>query len=52
MVVHSLDYGPGSPPAEVGLRTIMWCGTPTMARRALAERQRALRVAGYQRVDG
>ena len=47
----SLDCGPGSPPAEAGLRTMVWCGTPTMARRAFAERQRALRAAGYVRGD-
>jgi hypothetical protein len=48
----SLDCAPGSPPAAAGLRTIVWCATATMARRAFAERQRALRAAGYERVDG
>jgi hypothetical protein len=47
----SLDCAPGSPPAEAGLRTIVWCATPPQARRAFAERQRALRAAGYERVD-
>jgi hypothetical protein len=44
----SLDCAPGPPPAEAGLRTIVWCATPPQARRAFAERQRALRAAGYQ----
>jgi len=46
----SLDCAPGSPPAAAGLRTIVWCATPAQARRAFAERQRALRAAGYERV--
>jgi hypothetical protein len=46
----SLDCGPGSPPAAAGLRTVVWCKTPTLARRAFVERQRALRAAGYERV--
>jgi hypothetical protein len=46
----SLDCDPGSPPAAAGLRTIVWCATPPQARRAFAERQRALRAAGYERV--
>jgi hypothetical protein len=45
----SLDCAPGSPPAEAGLRTIVWCATATMARRAFAGRQRARRAAGYVR---
>jgi hypothetical protein len=47
----SLDCAPGSPPAEAGLRTIVWCATPPEARRAFAERQRALRAAGYERME-
>jgi hypothetical protein len=46
----SLDCGPMSPLAQAGLRTMMWCATPAMARCAFAERQRALRAAGYERV--
>jgi hypothetical protein len=46
----SLDCGPGSPPARAGLRSTVWCATPAMARRAFAERQRALQAAGYERV--
>jgi hypothetical protein len=46
----SLDCAPGSAPAEAGLRTIVWCGTRAQAPRAFAERQRALREAGYERV--
>jgi hypothetical protein len=45
----SLDCDPGSPPAAAGLRTIVWCATLPQARRAFAERQRALRAAGYER---
>jgi hypothetical protein len=46
----SLDCAPSSPPAAAGLRTIVWCATATMARRAFTERQRALRAAGYERM--
>ena len=42
----SSDCAPGSPPAEAGLRTIVWCATRTQGRRAFAERQRAPRAAG------
>jgi hypothetical protein len=46
----SLDCAPGSAPAEAGLlRSTLWCATPTIARRAFADRQRALRAAGYVR---
>ncbi len=45
----SLDCAPGSPPAKAGLRAIVWCRTRADARRAFAERQRALRAAGYER---
>jgi hypothetical protein len=37
----SLDCGPMSPLAQAGLRTMMWCATPAMARCA---------AAGYERV--
>ena len=47
----SLDCAPGSPPAQAGLRSTVWCATPALARRAFAERQRALRAAGYERVE-
>ena len=47
----SLDCGPGSPPAEAGLRSTVWCATRTQGRRAFAERQRALRAAGYERME-
>jgi hypothetical protein len=48
----SLDCGQSSPPAEAGLRATVWCATSALARRAFAERQRALRAAGYQRMGG
>jgi hypothetical protein len=48
----SLDCDPGSAPAKTGLRATVWCGTSVLARQAFAERQQALRAAGYERVDG
>jgi hypothetical protein len=47
----SLDCDPGSPPAVVRLRAIVWCKARTDARRAFVARQRALRAAGYEGVD-
>ncbi len=45
----SLDCAPGSPPTKAGLWAIVWCRTRADARRAFAERQRALRAARYVR---
>jgi hypothetical protein len=48
----SLDCAPGSPPAVAKLRFMSGRETRDAARRAFAERQRTLRAAGYERVDG
>jgi hypothetical protein len=47
----SLDCALDSPPTKAGLWAIVWCRTRTDARRAFAERQRALRAAGYETVE-
>jgi hypothetical protein len=46
-----LQETPGSPTWMARLRYATLCWTRTQARRAFAERQRALRAAGYKRVD-
>jgi hypothetical protein len=46
-----LDCTPGSPPAKAGPPAIAWCRSRADARRAFAERQRALRAAGYERME-
>jgi hypothetical protein len=44
------EEGPGSPPAVAKLRFMSVHDTVDAARRAFAERRRALRAAGYERV--
>jgi hypothetical protein len=46
-----LKDAPGSPPAVAKLRYMSVHETRDAARREFAERQRALRAAGYERVD-
>jgi hypothetical protein len=46
-----LEDAPGSPAAVAKLRFLSVHETRDAARRAFAERQRALRKAGYQRVE-
>jgi hypothetical protein len=45
------DEAPGSPPAVVAQRYMSVHETVESARREFAERRRALRAAGYERVD-
>jgi hypothetical protein len=47
-----LEDAPGSPPAVAKLRFLSVHETRDAARRGFAERQRALRAAGYEQVDG
>ena len=46
-----LDCTPDSPPAKEELWAIVWCKARHDARRAFAERQRALKAAGYEREE-
>jgi hypothetical protein len=46
-----LEDTPGGPAWLARLRYATLCWTRTQARRAFAERQRALRAAGYMRAD-
>jgi hypothetical protein len=46
-----LEDAPGSPAAVAKLRFLSVHKTRDAARRAFAERQRALRAAGYQRAE-
>jgi hypothetical protein len=46
----TLEDTPGWPAWMPKLRYAALCGTPAMARRSFAKRQRALRAAGYERV--